>query len=215
MTSHPPAAKALRNGCRCCHPRHLLMLTLTSHPPAATASCDGCRRCRPCLCPCRRLMLTLNPTATTALCNCLHPCIPSRRRSTSCVNVNVASYRRQRHARSSLLSSSPCLSLSPPPVNVAHRRCILPPPPPRTIVVVFVVPVLVPVPAACRHRPSTSHPPAATAMRDLCRFCHPRPRPCPRRLLPPVDVTHPRCIVLPPLPCTIIVVVVVPVACQR
>jgi hypothetical protein len=40
------------------------------------------------------------------------------RRSTSCVDVNVASYHPHRHAQSSLLSSSP--SVSPPPFDVVR-----------------------------------------------------------------------------------------------
>ncbi len=98
-------------------------------------------------------------------------------RNTSRVDVDVASYRRHRHARSSL-----SLSSSPPPVNVAHRcqHRILWPPPTRAIFVVVVVPVPVPVPvpAACRRRASTMHPPAATAPHDLrrCRRPHPSER---------------------------------------
>jgi hypothetical protein len=160
------------------HPCRLTTLRSTStlHPPATTASCDGRCRCRPCLPPRRRSTPTSHPSTTTASCDCLCPCLPPRCQLTSRVDINVASYHCHRHARSSLLSSSP--SLSPPPFNAARPRRILPPPPPYTIIVVFVVPVPVPVPAACRRHASTMHSPAVTALRDCCR----RPcRPCRQR----------------------------------
>ncbi len=127
------------------------------HPPAPTASRDGLCCHRTCLPPCRWSTLTLHPTAATDSRNLCRPCLPTRRRSTLRVDVDLTSYRRHRHARSLSSLSSPSLSLSPPPVNVACRRCILLPPLPCTIFVVVVipVPVPVPVPAACRRRAST------------------------------------------------------------
>jgi hypothetical protein len=127
--SHPTAATTLRDR-RCRHPRHLLTSTSTLHPPTATASRNGCHHCCPCLLPCRRSMTTLHPTPATASRDCLCPCLPPCRRSTSRVNIAVASYHHHRHTRSSLLLSSPSLSLSLPPVNVAHQHRIFPPPPP-------------------------------------------------------------------------------------
>jgi hypothetical protein len=144
--------------CLCCHcPCCLLTLTLTLHPLAATASRDGLCHCCPCLPPRRRSMWTLHPTAATALRDCLCPCLPPCHWSTSRIDIDVASYRPHRHARSLSLSSSPTLSLSPSPVDVAHQRCILLTPLPCTIVVLVVVPT------ACRHPALTSHPPAASA----------------------------------------------------
>jgi hypothetical protein len=186
---------------------------LTSHPLAATALHNGCRCRHPCLPPCRQSMLTAHPTTTTTSRDRLCPCLPPRRQSTLRIDNDVACYHRQRHARSLLLSSSPSLSL--PPVNVEHPCCILPPQLPHMIVVVFNVPVPVPVPAACQrcastlHPPTatataifvivvvpvpvpvpaacqccalTTHPPTITAKRNLHRYCCPRPCPCPCRL---------------------------------
>jgi hypothetical protein len=144
-TAHPPTANSSRDRCRCHYPCCLSTSMSTSHPLAATALRDGRCRCHPCLPPHCWLTLTSHPTATTALRNHLHPCLPPRRRSTSRVNVDVASYLRHRHVQSSLSLLSP--SLSPPPVNIAHPRCVLPPPLPHTLIVIFDVPV--PVPAAC------------------------------------------------------------------
>jgi hypothetical protein len=163
---------------RHCHhrPRRLTTSTLTSmlHPPAATALRDGHRCCHPCPPPRRWLMPTSHSSTTTTACDRLRFCLPPRRRSTSRVNVDVASYHCHCHVQSSLFSSSP--SLSPPPFNVAHPRCILLPPPPCIIIVVFIIPVPVPVPAACQHRASTTHPPIVTPLRN--RHCRPRRPPC-------------------------------------
>jgi hypothetical protein len=141
-TAHPPAANSLRNRCpcRCCRHRPpccLSTLMSTSHPPTTTALRDGLRCRHPCLPPRRQLTLTLHPTAATASRDCLCPCLPPRRWSTSCIDINVASYRRHRHTRSLLLLLSPSLSLFLPPANVASSRChriepddARPPPPP-------------------------------------------------------------------------------------
>jgi hypothetical protein len=91
-------------------------------------------------------------------------------RGASRINVDIASYHRHRHARLSL-----SLSSSPLPVNVACQcpHCILLPPQIHAIFIVVVVipipvPVPVPVPAACLNHVSMMHPPAATAMCNLC-----------------------------------------------
>ncbi len=94
------------------------------------------------------------------------------------VDTNVSSFRRY-----PLMHLSLSLSSSPPTINIAcqRQRPILSLPPPRAIFVVVVVPV--PVPAAFRRCALMSHPPAATAMCDLCHRHCPRPCPCPCHLL--------------------------------
>jgi hypothetical protein len=215
-TAHPPAANS---SCDChrrpCHrPRCLLMSMLTSYPLAATALRDGRRCCHPCLPPRRWLTLRLHPTATTALRDRLRPCLPPCCRSTSRVDIDVASYRCHRHAQSS--SSSPSLSL--PPVNIARPRCILPPSPPAIFIVIDV--------------PSLSlSPPPVNIARRRCILLPPPPRrflslsssPSLSLSPPPVDIVHRRRILPPPPTCAIFVVVVIPIpvlvpvpaACQR
>ncbi len=124
-----------------------------SHPPAATALHDHHCLCRPCPCPCLRRLSTLRIGVTSS---CYH-----------------------RHVQSSLLSSSPTLSLSPPPVNVARQRRILPPSPLCAIAVVVLV-----IPAAsavrnnrcCARRLSMLtpklHPPAAATASRNNRPCY-------------------------------------------
>ncbi len=159
------------------------------------------------------LTLTSHPTTTTATRNlrhCRRPCPCPRRLST--LRIDIASSRRHRHVQSLLLSSSPTLSLSLPPVNVARRQRILPPSPLCAIVIVVLV-----IPAAstarnncCRPRrllmsmPKLHPPAAATALRNnrrcYCRLCLP---PCCRTMLTShpttATATHNRlCPCLPP-----------------
>jgi hypothetical protein len=61
-----------------------LSLSLSSSPPPVNVAH-------------RASTLMLHPTAATTTCNCLCPCLPPHRRSTSRINVNIASYCRHRH----------------------------------------------------------------------------------------------------------------------
>jgi hypothetical protein len=93
--------------------------TSTLHPTTATATCGLRCLCCPCPCPCSCYLLT------------------SR--------IKDASSRPHCHVQSLLLSSSPSLSLSPPPVDIARQCCILLPPLPCAIVILVIVPT------ACQH----------------------------------------------------------------